>query len=708
MKPTGVFTLAANRVGQASIMIGMMLMTFLLFFVFVLNTGMLVNAKINLQNAADLAAYAGAATQARQLNQIAYLNYEMRRQYKKFLFRYYVMGGQAERTHPQTPSAGRRVWSAQVPGSAGAGSYNPDFEAPHVCITFAQNDNYCQIAENPAIKGLDLPVRGDAITAALLEQLRTMERVRAGNCRSIADLNVKTLSLWLFNSDPELTELVNPGVIPNEAARQGFERMRGIARGIGLVPRELILLQRIRTLASYVNALPEQAMNLEKAGQLNAAPDLVKNERALQAFFSAYYTLGNHTFSDGSLSMDELLPTNQDQAQLINLEEITTSFQAFASTYDSDERPQPGGGQACKLKLAPIFVERMPIGVAKDPSVLTYYAIRLKARAKVLFSPFGDVELKAYAAAQPFGSRIGPPLSLVQNGFTHNVRPDSTNIAGDPAYARQLYNSFTGVPNLPIEAGDPAQPVLGSGWDTNFMIGSLFQKYSPEGAVGPPQRIGPAELDRAYQAAMVPNPWETQYYNIPTDLGTDPFIRLFDSRGNMSFWAPVLAPNDVARGRDIMRAEVDRLFDVGRIPPSRLNPNVRESVALMKQVVLNGVTRYLDSLSQGAGENGEGMNIVRISDPFSTRADPATGAGGQIINLSPRIMVQTFTQAKTSWNAVNDASYRELGRLGYSVKFVSFDSLTRNKAPSTQTGDTWSNDLPLEDDAQLDVQFIKH
>src|SRR3954466_15164229 len=92
--------------GQASIMIGMILLTFILFFAFVVNTGMLVNAKINLQNAADLAAYAGAAVQARQLNQISYLNYEMRRQYKKFLFRYYVMGNMAQKPFPRNLSGG--------------------------------------------------------------------------------------------------------------------------------------------------------------------------------------------------------------------------------------------------------------------------------------------------------------------------------------------------------------------------------------------------------------------------------------------------------------------------------------------------------------------------------------------------------------------------------------------------------------------------
>src|SRR3954466_6254455 len=90
--------------GQASIMIGMILLTFILFFAFVVNTGMLVNAKINLQNAADLAAYAGAAVQARQLNNAAFLNYEMRRQYKKFILRYYVIGSYMYASFPQAPN----------------------------------------------------------------------------------------------------------------------------------------------------------------------------------------------------------------------------------------------------------------------------------------------------------------------------------------------------------------------------------------------------------------------------------------------------------------------------------------------------------------------------------------------------------------------------------------------------------------------------
>src|SRR5271170_71906 len=102
----GIRPVGSSDSGQASIMIGMIVLTFMLFFAFVVNTGMLVNAKINLQNAADLAAYAGAAVQARQLTQISYLNYEMRRQWKKFLFRLYVVGNMSQDGFPRNGATG--------------------------------------------------------------------------------------------------------------------------------------------------------------------------------------------------------------------------------------------------------------------------------------------------------------------------------------------------------------------------------------------------------------------------------------------------------------------------------------------------------------------------------------------------------------------------------------------------------------------------
>src|SRR3954453_13769139 len=121
---------SGSEKGQASIMIGMILLTFILFFAFVVNTGMLVNAKINLQNAADLPAYSGAAVQARQLNTAAYLNYEMRRQYKKFILRYYVIGSYMYTPFPNQPGLATktaRKWSPKPTSGV-------DFFVPVVCL----------------------------------------------------------------------------------------------------------------------------------------------------------------------------------------------------------------------------------------------------------------------------------------------------------------------------------------------------------------------------------------------------------------------------------------------------------------------------------------------------------------------------------------------------------------------------------------------
>ena len=78
--------LKQSRIGQISVLIVFSLIPLFTLFTFVVNMGMLVNAKISLQNAADLAAYAGAATQARQMTAISHINYQMRQAYKKFIY----------------------------------------------------------------------------------------------------------------------------------------------------------------------------------------------------------------------------------------------------------------------------------------------------------------------------------------------------------------------------------------------------------------------------------------------------------------------------------------------------------------------------------------------------------------------------------------------------------------------------------------------
>ena len=84
--------LVRNQNGQLTVFLAIGLTIFLTMTAFIINVGLFVKAKINLQNATDAAAWSGASVQARQLSQIGYLNFEIRNVYKEWLFKYYVLG----------------------------------------------------------------------------------------------------------------------------------------------------------------------------------------------------------------------------------------------------------------------------------------------------------------------------------------------------------------------------------------------------------------------------------------------------------------------------------------------------------------------------------------------------------------------------------------------------------------------------------------
>lgn len=77
-----------NNSGQAAIIICFTFVTLFLLLALSVNIGIYINDKINLQISADAAAYAGAAEQARILQEVGYANYEFRQLYKRFVYDY--------------------------------------------------------------------------------------------------------------------------------------------------------------------------------------------------------------------------------------------------------------------------------------------------------------------------------------------------------------------------------------------------------------------------------------------------------------------------------------------------------------------------------------------------------------------------------------------------------------------------------------------
>lgn len=679
-----------NTEGQASVLIAVMTLTLVFFFAFVVNIGMLVNAKINLQNAADLAAYAGAAVQARQLTQISYLNYEMRRQYKKFLYRYYVLGNMSKTTFPKTGAAavsGRTpmFWS---PNGNAANDYN----VPAVCVIFNPTDNYCQV---PTLTKIVIPARtsADAINDALIGALEKLEQFRTENCNKIGFTNTQLLYQWLWNADPDYSQV---GTLPSYASdpniQQALAVVRSLSLGLGLIPKEILLWRRAQTLATYVNEPAKTGVNLEKIDELRSEDNRepLASERTIQAFLSAYYTLGNHTFNAGDVRMDELLPES-----ILRLGDTRVKFDAYAF----DLTVPPGGQGDCTGTIQRDGVDNgLPVAVYKDPAFLTYYAVRLRAKARLLFSPFGEVEMKAYAAAMPFGSRIGPQLT---DGDFLRKGANLTNIAVAPGV------NVTGqIPNLKIAEDDTT--AKGGGWDTREVMGALYQALNPPGS--PPQipaSVDANTLQRAYHTAMAPNPYERRFYNIPYD-GDDPFVRNFDTQKVLSFLAPVFPEREKSQ----LASRIEDLV-TQMTPGAGANPVAAQNRAVLTQTL----QLYMNRLIGGRGEEidlrpagstaasyAEGFRITRIADPVFSR--PGDGADLRVMNI-PGFIMNDPKQIRSSWNDVNDSRNQAAGRIGYSVKFVAFEYLRGNARGNDQA--TIQNQIPETDgEAEFDIPALKH
>jgi hypothetical protein len=691
--------------GQSTLFVGMSLGLFVVFFAFVINIGMLVNAKINLQNAADLAAYAGASVQARQLNHIGWLNYEMRRALKKYLFRYYVIGNIAMEPFPRTdpgPPGGPPRWAPRLNAS-------PEYKVPVVCIIFGERDNYCQNATQASIV---IPPSNplDAASEMLASTMRALESVRQESCKSVGDTNMLVLSHWLFNGVS--SEQAPDGVTLNTRAK--LRTISQLIKGVGLVPRELVLSMRIEQLEKTINQPPVTSVNLERALGWKEDEHADRHERTIQAFLSAYYSLGNHSFSN--VRMDELLPEGEEP--LLKLEPIKINFDAYSIEMCTENRARPGTclppsataanqqteATKCIAKVVSFKTgSEIPVGFKKkqSPTKMTYYAVQLKAKVRTLFSLFGDIEISAYSAARPFGSRIGPWENIDQDLFTIVREPD-------PSIRDPSHRPYKRIPNLPVLDSD-RDTRQGKGFDNTQVLHHLYTLLSgsSQGRLDPNQiQINPQNLERAYQLAMAPNLWEVGKYNIPNDLDAapgmagisgDPFQKHFDSEEFLSFWAPVTS-HCSSGTKNELQGRIDSIYQANATRSGNSQISTAES-AKIGEMLKRSMNLYGEAIDRGEGEDSESCNVARIRNPFKVSVDgeqrPIGGVG-----VNQLLFTDEAEKIRAAWNDVMSVELQAKKRSGYSVKFVSFKSLTSGAdSPfGVGAGAGFENRLPANDD----------
>lgn len=706
--------------GQTSIFLALFLATMMMLFAFTTNIGMLVHAKINLQNAADAAAYAGAAVQARQLTNVAYLNWEMHRAVKEFMYYYAVSGNEAQTCFPFNAS-GQRVgicparppserYSFAIHDPRDIGRSSVEFYdsplVPTVCKVFDPNNNYCQklnVAGVPQFLGNGSFGNADAI----INTVRTTTNIIIGkkiqDCQARADINLYYLIEWLLNPDaqnpPTITSvdlhrpvpIFEPGVSPMDK--------------LGFLVRAALLRARIDNLEEKLNLPPPPGpLTIGTINGMKNNPHGTEGvdyyERPIQAFLSANNNLpqanDNGIFSD--IQLTELLPGQaiaspsphlQNAPILAKFNDIKAPVILASSTFTPTNAALTGG--QCNQSRVFLQVPNFPLGVEKEAAIPTYYAVKLRARTKLLFSPFGSdgsIYLSAYSAAKPFGSRVGVHLS---NDMQHRTLAEARSNAIDP-----LNLNIVTIPNPLIRNTSDENSQTG-GFISNGNLGYLRAYVGVPVLDAPPggpttRRISEYEKLRLAGAYA---PWDIGFYTIPANYQDPTSLSAFPNNpvykrevvgGQLtpSYFMlqasalPLNGPQDLNFIRNRVIEYIDSNGQMNAVFANLI-------ISLLDENHFNNLQAYMQNPSYGEYQKTQPIPDPMLNDLPSVLLY-ARGAGGE--NYTVAAMPNAQQKQFTSWynqhfpdagNASQGTGELNrnlhLGRSSYSVRFLSFDSL---------------------------------
>lgn len=396
-----------NRKGQVALFIALAFQVLFLFFAMVINVGLLVHHKINLQNSVDLAAYYGAMKQAENMNAIAHINYQIRQSWKLLAWRYRMLGsaGEGEGTntdcHPFNKPQ-KKITGPTTDGVAGSGKCKNFQEAPSFCIAYIPfkpmppGENTCKTMASfsgthlwtapPIIAGFQGFSHTIHDTSELLK-LKATER-----CKYFGSYNYVMLAKFVvaFNLDQrDRMDVIAALSKATSFKKEDFYDIDGQSVKDGIaetLKKNLTSANRSTAKLDVFNSLGTDSCSAQ-----GAAPDQpAKWLKPIRIFPGFGYV--DSICDGGSIKPDgkelSAFPHHMNEAgfkeDIIEL----SKFIGYKDNLDDNYN--------------------FSMGVEKNPWCMAYVGVSATTSPKIPFSPFGSVTLKARAFYKPFGGRIGP------------------------------------------------------------------------------------------------------------------------------------------------------------------------------------------------------------------------------------------------------------------------------------------------------------
>ena len=448
---------ANNERGQVGIFVALIFQVIFVFFAMLINVGLVVHHKINLQQSTDLAAYYGAMKQAEILNAMAHVNFQMRQAWKLLTWRYRILGtfgleqkgGGTEIEYPilwrnpaKKPTYNPLSETFKCPSTlANAGNLTVS-DVPFSCMghvgfadykTSDNSETFCKMncghmdmSESTTISpiigvgsaNILGATQGGAINAAIDKTNQNLKQV----CESLAPITMTMLSLYYGNY---LNDVQN---------KSSFIKM--LRNNLLLDENDILDLDGKKIITGTKNTFENNLTEANKSG-------LIKFET-----FNGIKA-SNNTNGDNKEFLQEIAfqylqffivrcdvnnatdPKNISVGSLYNAGALRPQLKAQANSYDA------GLGDRIEDIFNNNDDKHNILGFEKNPWYQIYYGVKASAEPKIPFLPIAKIKLNAISFAKPFGGSIGP---WYVNNWDYSAK---TSFEGDPNYQHRT------DPNLP-------------------------------------------------------------------------------------------------------------------------------------------------------------------------------------------------------------------------------------------------------------------
>lgn len=395
----------ANKKGQVALFIALIFQILFLFFAMVINVGLLIHHKINLQNSVDLAAYYGAMKQAENLNAVSHINYQIRQSWKLLTWRYRMVGSAGEwEVHPfdkRNPNGPPRYGDEDNLGTR----QTDFFDAPAFCAAYVpfkpmpEAENTCKGMASQAAISLFNPPQVIAgfqsftrnIQAAAQQYLAQIRE----RCKIAGTYNYILLGSFVvaYNIDQGDRSLLMTQISRSmSASPEDFWDIDGdsVKEGIKKTLDNNLTIANREGLSEFkvYNSLGAEACN-SSGRQSDQPPKWLTPIRVYPAFA---YTDTRCDSQNAILSETRALPDFP-----INM----------ISNSPDDQETIKTLANFIGLRTPLETPYNFSVGVEKNPWCMPYVGVSAKSKPSIPFS-IGGITLTAKAFAKPFGGRVGP------------------------------------------------------------------------------------------------------------------------------------------------------------------------------------------------------------------------------------------------------------------------------------------------------------